>query len=132
MGKRRPPSPEDEYAHQRAVFNFITLMGIRYPEFKKIVGSLNGIWITGEQKWAIINKLQAAGCFNVGYPDLFWPLYRKPYSGLFIELKKKGGRMDSEQIRWQKWLTEQRFYATTSDNENETKEILMRYFEGRI
>lgn len=131
MGKRRVLSVEDEYVHQRAIFNFTEIMSIRHPEFKMIVGSLNGIWLEGKNKWAIIKKLQKAGCFPVGYPDIHWPMHRKPYSGLYIELKRDlKSKMSAEQKEWKKWLTEQRFLATVSYSENETKDILMRYFEG--
>lgn len=131
MGKRRAPNLRDEYTHQRAVFNFIDITSIRHPEFKMIVGSLNGIWLEGENKHAVIRKLQKAGCFPVGYPDIHWPMYRNPYSGLYIELKRdRHSRVSAEQRGWQRWLTKQRFFATVSCSENETKDILMRYFEG--
>lgn len=130
MKARRPPRP-DEYSHQRAVFNFAKIMSLNHPDFEMIVGSLNGIWIQGKNKWGIIKKLQAAGCFPVGYPDVFWPLYRKPYSGLYIELKRdEKSKVDADQIKWQNWLTRQRFFATISYKENDTKDILMRYYEG--
>lgn len=132
MGKRRAPNLKEEYAHQRAVFGFAEVMSIRHPEFKRIVGSLNGMWLEGENKYAVISKLQKAGCFTVGYPDLFWPLYRNPYSGLYIELKRDNGKLSAEQIEWLRWLTTQRFFATVSWSENETKDILMRYFNGEM
>ena len=133
MGKRRAPKI-DEYVHQRAIFNFTEIMSIRHPEFKMIVGSLNGIWIPeSKYKYGIISKLQKAGCFPVGYPDIHWPMYRNPYSGLYIELKRdRNSRMSTEQKEWQNWLTKQRFFATVSCSEGETKDILMRYFEGEM
>lgn len=127
------PRQPTEYDHQRAVFNFIEIMSRRHPEFEMIVGSLNGVWIQGKNKWQIIKKLQKAGCFPVGYPDVFWPLYRKPYSGLYVELKKDSkSKMGADQIKWQHWLVSQRFFATASSSENETKDILMRYFDGEM
>lgn len=129
MKLRRPT----EYDHQRAVFNFIEIMSRQHPEFEWIVGSLNGIWIQGKSKWQIINTLKKVGCFPVGYPDVFWPLYRKPYSGLYIELKRdQKSKLDPDQVRWQRWLVEQRFFAAVSSSENETKDLLMRYFEGEM
>ena len=130
MKTRRPPRP-DEYSHQRAVIGWAEIISRRHPEFEMIVGSLNGIWIPASKyKYGIIKKLQKAGCFPVGYPDLFWPLYRKPYSGLYIEIKRaRESEMGAEQIQWQRWLTKQRFFATRSNSENETKDILMRYFD---
>ena len=129
MEKRRPT----EYDHQRAVFNFAEIMSRRHPEFTWIVGSLNGVWIQSKNKWGIISKLQKVGCFPVGYPDVFWPLYRKPYSGLYIELKRdRESKMDPDQVKWQRWLTLQRYFATVSSSENHTKDILMRYFDGEM
>ena len=129
MKKLRP----SEYDHQRAVFNWAEIMTRRHHEFKWIVGSLNGVWIQGDKKWGIIKRLQKVGCFPVGYPDVLWPLYRKPYSGLYIELKKDAkGKLSLDQINWQNWLTSQRFFATVSSSENETKDILMRYFDGEM
>ena len=109
-------------------------MSLNHPEFEMIVGSLNGIWIPeSKYKWGIIKKLQAAGCFPVGYPDVFWPLYRKPYSGLYIELKRdRESKIGPDQVKWQNWLTIQRFFATVSWSENDTKDILMRYFNGEM
>ena len=127
MDKRRPT----EYDHQRAVFGWAEIISRRHPDFEMIVGSLNGIWIQGKNKWQIIKTLQAAGCFPVGYPDVFWPLYRKPYSGLYIELKRdRKSKVNPDQVKWQNWLTIQRFFATISWSENDTKDILMRYCNG--
>lgn len=44
-----------------------------------------------------------------GFPDLFIPVARKGYHGLFIEMKAKGGRVSPEQKEWARVLAEQRY-----------------------
>lgn len=99
---KKPPVPT-EYAEQVAVFRLAQLYARQYPELKYLSGSLNGVRLHIGQ--AV--KAKKAGLVR-GYPDLFLPVKRRIYSGLFIELKRrKGSSIQPEQYEWREFLVSQ-------------------------
>ncbi len=85
-----------ESQEQAALFQWIRLQ----PEIKHIAFSTaNGAQLAGSAKKRAMqmNNLKATG-FLVGTPDIVIPVARKPYSAMFIELKrKKGGNVSENQ-----------------------------------
>ena len=73
-----------EYLDQCAVFQWAQLNLRRFPELELLQGSLNGVRLNIGQ--AV--KAKSAG-LNAGWPDLFLPVARHGYHGLFIELNIK-------------------------------------------
>lgn len=117
-----------EYDIQVSLFKFADLMSREYPELDMLWGSMNGIWIQGPNKWAIIKKAQNAGCLPKGYPDIGLDLARKGYHGFRMELKrKKGSPVSPEQKRRLKRLSEEGYYSVVAYGLDEAKENLMRY-----
>lgn len=92
-----------EYDEQVSIFRRAQLYSRQYPELIFLNGSLNGVRLTIGQ--AV--KAKAAG-MKKGYPDLFFPIRRGGYSGLFVELKRiKGGHIEPEQKVWANMLISQ-------------------------
>ena len=52
----------------------------------------------GHRNKAVAGRLKAEGV-RAGVPDLFLPVPAGPFHGLWIELKKMGGRPSAEQIQ---------------------------------
>ena len=103
MKKTPTPVLPTEYSEQAALFRRAQLYVKQYPELRFLSGSLNGVRLSIGQ--AV--KAKNAG-MKKGYPDIFLPVPRGQYAGLFIELKKrKGGRIDPEQRVWQEFLLSQ-------------------------
>jgi hypothetical protein len=94
-----------EYQEQVLIFQWASIMSVQRSELKLLNASLNGVRLTIGQA----TKANRAG-MKKGYPDIFLPVKRGIYSGLFIELKKVGGQKPRpEQIEWLKALSEQGF-----------------------
>ena len=63
------------------------------PPFNRVFAIPNG----GDRHPAVGAKLKAEGVRS-GIPDLFLPIVRLPYHGLFIEMKRqKGGKLSTDQ-----------------------------------
>jgi hypothetical protein len=94
-----------EYEEQVIIFEWASMMSIQRPELKLLHASLNGVRLTIGQA----TKAKRAG-MKKGYPDIFLPVKRGIYSGLYIELKKVGGKKPGpEQEKWLEALSEQGF-----------------------
>ena len=63
-----------------------------------------------------------------GVPDLFLPVARGGWHGLFIEMKRqKGGRLSDDQKAWIDALTDQHYLAVRADGAEQACEILYKY-----
>lgn len=85
-----------EDCHQAALFCWAALpeQQARYPQFKRLLYAIpNG----GERHVAVAAKMKATGT-KADVPDIFLAVARGPYHGLFIELKKVGGRASNGQV----------------------------------
>ena len=93
-----------EYEHQLKVFAWCDIKSIQYPELKLINASLSGVRLSiGQAK-----KAKRAGMVK-GFPDIFLPVPKGLYHGLFIELKrlKPRGYPSPDQDWWLKKLAKQ-------------------------
>lgn len=99
-----------EHEDQKAVVDWARLNERRWPQFRLLFAIPNG----GKRNIVVARKLRAEGV-KPGVPDLFLPVSMwiddKVWStfsrGLFIEMKRKGGRPTPEQLRWHADLREQ-------------------------
>ena len=72
--------------------------------------------------------IEAAGC-----PDMFLAVAVHPFHGLYIELKKIGGkRMSAKQKEWQKRLREQGFAAEECIGAEAAIAMLHQYLAGEL
>ena len=117
-----------EYDIQRNVFLWAQMLCREHPELELLNASLNGVRLTiGQAK-----KVKKSG-MRKGYPDLFLPVARGGYHGLYIELKrKKGGKVSESQLWWLERLELQGYYTTIARGFNETVAVILRYLKGEI
>jgi hypothetical protein len=87
-----------EHDEQATVIQWARYQEIRHPELYWLHSSLNGIVIPAPPatRARIINHMKAEG-MRKGIPDLFLPLARRGYHGLYIEMKTDKGKLTVEQ-----------------------------------
>ena len=114
------PSEEEE---QAAVMEWTTLMSKQYPELRLLFHIPNG----SDRHPAVAAKLKRQGV-KPGVPDLFLPVARGGFHGLWIEMKRrKGGRVSEDQAEWLKALEGQMYRAVVCHGAEEACDMLYRY-----
>ena len=117
------PCPSEEQ-EQKAVFSWAEWMSNRIPELQLLFHIPNG----GLRSKTEAKRMKSAGV-KPGVPDLFLPVARAGYHGLFIELKrKKGGRLSEEQKQWIADLEGQGYMAVSAYGCEEACDIIEWYF----
>lgn len=90
-----------EHQEQARVIAWARAHEEEYPGLDVLHASVNGAFFAGDARKRAMQaaRLRAAGMLP-GVPDLFLPVPRPPYHGLFIEMKRtKGGTVSEEQHR---------------------------------
>ena len=104
-----------EFNIQKQIFEWANMSIRKYPELKLLNASLNGVKLTSKVAGARAKQ----GGMKKGFPDLFLPVARKGFHGLFIELKRdenkilniKKGVVSKEQHDWIDELNKQGYLA---------------------
>lgn len=83
------------------------------------------------------NKIEAARLkmqgVKAGVPDLFLPVARGCYHGLFVELKKReGGRVSKEQRCWIESLEKEGYCARICHGWDAARETIEAYLRGEM
>ena len=107
-----------EHEHQKIVISFCG----KHPELSVIYANPNG----GLRDIGTAIKLKAEGV-KKGVPDLFLPLAKKGYHGLFIELKTETGRASKEQKEWIEKLSANGYHAAICVGYKSAIELLKDY-----
>lgn len=83
-----------------------------------------------DRKKAVIAmvKLKKTG-LKAGVPDLFIPMVKNGYSGMFLELKTTKGRLTSRQKEWLGILSENGYYAICCYSLDEAITQINQYLE---
>lgn len=113
-----------EEKHQIALFHWANLNSVKYPELKFLFHAPSG----GLRNIVVAKKLKAMGT-KPGWPDVALLVKRKPYSGLFIEMKTVRGKMSPAQIEWAKFLTSQGFRFVRCNAWEEAAGIIEGYIK---
>ena len=114
------PTEEQE---QAAVMEWTILMERQLPELRLLFHIANG----AERHPAVAAKLKKQGV-KPGVPDLFLPVARGGFHGLWIEMKrKKGGRVSDEQKAWISDLEGQMYRCFVAHGAEEACDELYRY-----
>ena len=118
-----------ENAHQSALFCYFQTQRNKYPEAQWLFAVPNG----GKRDIKSAARLKATGV-KPGVPDLFLPIKRGLFSGLWIELKKNEKQKASkEQLIWIDMLRCQGYAALVCVGWIEAKQVIECYLDhGRI
>ena len=119
------PYEEDE---QKAFFRWVDFIAAsgNIPEINTIFAIPNG----GHRHKAVAGKLKATGV-RKGVLDIFWPLARSGYHGLFIEMKRRsGGRLSAEQRRFKESVELAGYRVEVAEGCAEAQDTLLRYYKS--
>lgn len=120
-------SPASEHSEQVRIFQWANLMQIKHPELKYMFSTLNGVRLSiGSAK-----KAKNSGN-KKGVPDIFLPLPKNNYSGLFIELKIKGGVVKPEQKDYIKFLKSVGYCAEVIYGSDDAISLIQSYINGEV
>ncbi len=113
-----------EADQQRKLFQWTTFIRTKYPEIELMFHIPNG----GSR-----NKLEAANLqkqgVKAGVPDLFLPVSRGGYHGLFIELKYGKNKPTEKQTEWLKNLNEQGYAVAVCYGCDEASKKILKYLK---
>lgn len=119
---------EDE--HQEKIFEWVEAAIEKYPQLEMLYANMNGV----RRSKRYTAKLKRRG-MKAGIPDMFLPVARHGYHGLYIELKRpateihRQGYTSKPQKKWLKQLKEQGYYAVVCYGWDDAKQVLIYYLE---
>ncbi len=85
----------------------------------------------GQRHKAVAGKMKAEGV-RPGVPDLFLPVARGGFHGLFVEMKTLKGRVQPVQVEWHKVLEAQGFCVKVCYGYNAAVVTLCSYMQNDI
>lgn len=118
-----------EHTEQSMVIHWANRNSDRLPELKWLHSSLNGIFIPAPPaiRARIINHMKAEG-MKKGIPDLFLPVAKRGWHGLYIEMKREdGGKVRDEQKEFMEFADKQGYYAVVCHGYTEAVDTLEWY-----
>lgn len=115
-----------EHQHQKALFEWAEINKHNYPELQLMFAIPNG----GHRNIIVASKLKAEGV-KAGVPDIFLPIAKRGYHGLFIEMKTKKGKLSRYQAHWLALLDLQGFRAAICYGWEESVEVITEYLNGK-
>ena len=114
------PTEEQE---QAAVMEWAMLMEKQLPELALLFHIPNG----ADRHPAVAAKLKRQGV-KAGVPDLFLPVARGGFHGLWVEMKRqKGGRLSDEQKAWMDALNAEHYLAVRADGAEAACDVIFKY-----
>lgn len=117
-----------EAEEQRQLFKWAKLQSGRYPELRYMYHVPNG----GHRKTREAALLKAEGVKS-GVPDIVLPMPRKPFHGLYIELKRQvSGTVSEEQQKYLSFLNFVGYKAVVCRGWKEASETIMKYVKGEF
>ena len=91
-----------EHTEQVALFEWAAWLELQRPELGLLFAIPNG----GHRHKAVAARMKAEGV-KAGVPDIFLPVPRGDYAGLFVELKVGKNKPTPAQVEWHALLIEQ-------------------------
>lgn len=116
-----------ETQEQIALLDWAAVMQGRYKELALLFHIPN----EGKRSYRVGVELRRMG-LKRGVPDLFLPVARGGYYGLFIEMKSAKGRPTTEQRRWVQELQAQGYTAIVAHGWQEAAEYIENYLRDKV
>lgn len=111
-----------ESQEQIWLFEWAAVLSTQYPELDLMYHVPNG----GFRAKATAGRLKAEGV-KPGVPDVFLPVARKGYHGLYIEMKSAKGKLSMDQLKWIEALKKQGYYVVTCYGFNQAADVISDY-----
>lgn len=122
--RQQIPVPSED-SEQITLMSWARMQNGKYPELRLLFAIPNG----GSRNKAEAGKLRAMGV-KAGVSDLFLPVPRGGFHGLWIEMKRvSGGRASKEQREWLGDMIRQGYAAQICYGWKEASEALKKYLE---
>ena len=119
-----------EHDEQVAVINWCFDNMVRYPQLDLLFAIPNGAALGGGKIGAIrMNVLKAEG-LRPGVPDLFLPVARHKYHGMFIEMKTMTGKPSENQEEFILAVEVEGYFATVCKGAGEAIQTIEWYMKG--
>lgn len=118
-------SCNSESGHQKALFCWAAMHVMEYPE----VGLLFSIPNGGLRSAKTGSRMRAEGAKS-GVPDVFLPVARGDYHGLFIEMKNDRGHVSSLQAVWHTDLKDQGYSVVVCKSWQIAVNTILAYLAG--
>lgn len=116
-----------EWHYQKAIFDYARLRVNQIPEWGMLFAIPNG----GSRHPVEAARLKATGVKR-GVPDMFLPVPKGKWHGLFIELKSDKGGMSLEQRAWMDALRALGYYALVCFGADAAIERIEGYLRGDL
>lgn len=116
-----------EDCEQMTLFEWACFQSGKYPELNLLFHIPNG----GKRDAREAARFKRMGV-KPGVPDLFLPVAKGGFNGLFIELKAKGGRLTDYQKKWLDELNKQGYAACVCFGFEEAQKGLIEYLSGKM
>lgn len=113
-----------ESQEQISLFQWAKLMQGRYPELSLLHAIPNG----GKRNAREAARMKQEGV-KAGVSDIFLPVARGGYHGLYIELKAEKGTLSDKQKWWIEETTKQGYYSTVCFGWVEASQVIKRYLD---
>lgn len=121
-GIRTIPTEDEEQAW---LFSWAEISTARFPELRLMHHIPNG----GKRSKAEAARFKRMGV-KAGVPDIFLPVPRGRYHGLYIELKALDGRVSAEQTNFLSAVKKQGYFSAVAYGGQAAAEIITRYLKG--
>lgn len=121
-GIRMIPTEDEE---QIWLFSWVALNLGRFPELRLMHHIPNG----GKRSKSEAARFKAMGV-KAGVSDIFLPVARGGYHGLYIELKAKDGRLSKDQANFLRGVREMGYFGCVAYGGEEAAQIIENYMKG--
>lgn len=117
--KSKNPS---EHEIQKSIFEWCEWQKPRIPELGHLFAIPNG----GKRHIVVAKKMKAEGQ-QAGILDTFLPIPNKKYHGLFMEVKRPGGKLSEAQSVWISKLESYNYMCAVVKSLEEAQHVLLTY-----
>lgn len=124
-----PRLPISEHDHQVELFAWAARETHRWPELALLFAIPNFHGRLGRLTAKQGAYLRDEGR-KPGVPDMLLPVARGVFHGLFIELKRIGGKPNDAQLEWRAQLRAQHYRAEIVEGWHAARDLLIRYLDS--